>query len=727
MQKIADFIMNKKILPFFIALTLFGTFVVFQSKGNVDNDDPVKARHGRILRNVGQILKEGHFSPMPINDGFSMTVLKAFIENLDSDKNVFLQSDIDDFQVYKDVIDDEIAGKPLESFYTISEVYLKRMNDVYSFYHEMLAQPFNYSVDEKINLDSKETNFPKTEAERKDSWRKRLKYLSLSKYIDLQEEREKNKGKKDFIAKADSTLEREARESVVKQLDRYFGTKRSRENQEELFSVFVNSISGTMDPHSNYFPPVDLRSFNESMSGRFYGIGAQLKEEDGKIKIASLVTSGPAWKNGELKENDEIIKVGQGAAEPVDVTGYSVSDAVKLIRGSQKGSEVRLTVKRVDGTVLVVKILRDEIKLEDTFVKSAIIEGDYKIGYIYLPEFYADFERPNGPRSAVDVAREIEKLKNEKVDGIVFDLRGNGGGSLYDVVQIVGLFIEDGPVVQVKGRDNRSNILKDNDRTVQYSGPLAVLVDETSASASEIFAAAIQDYKRGVVIGSTSTFGKGTVQRQVPITPQRSNLIFSSSDEEDLGSLKLTLQKFYRINGGATQLKGVVPDIILPDRLEYLKFREKDNMQSLKWDEVNQLNYTKWNSDYSIDPIVHSFNSQVTTNPTFSKIKQHVDWLDKNSSRTYSLKIDDYKAYQKQLKEVFKDLDTLYKLETPMMVKNLEVDVKEIESAEDKKEKNDIWLKRLKADIFIDQSVKVVDKMIEQKNTVKRNRLESAP
>ena len=380
-----------------------------------------------------------------IDDTFSKSVLKKFEEDLDAEKNILLQSDIDNFKKFDNKIDDEIHGAELESFFTINEVYLKRLNEVSGLYTDILSKPFDFSKDETVAMDADKVDFPKNEADRQDSWRKRLKFIVLGKFVDMQQEREKNKDKKDYVVKPDSTLERESRDQARRQIERYFSTKKTRETNDENFSTFVNAITGTMDPHTTYFPPIDLRSFNESMSGRFFGIGAQLKEDDGKIKIGSLISGGPAWKSGELKENDEIIKVGQGKQEPVDVTGYAVSDAVKLIRGAEKGSEVRLTVKRIDGTIKVISILRDDIKLEDTYAKSAIINGENKIGYIYLPEFYADFEHPNGPRCAADVAKEIDKLKAEKVDGIVLDLRGNGGGSLYDVVQMAGLFIEDGP------------------------------------------------------------------------------------------------------------------------------------------------------------------------------------------------------------------------------------------------------------------------------------------
>ncbi len=287
-----------------------------------------------------------------------------------------------------------------------------------------------------------------------------------------------------------------------------------------MFSTFLNAITEEMDPHTSYFPPVDARSFNEEISGSFYGIGAQLKEDDNKIVVASLITGGPAWKSGELQVDDEIIKIGEGNAEPVDVTGYAVSDAVKLIRGSEKGTIVKLTVRKVDGTIKVISLSRDQIKLDDTFAKSAIINGAHKIGYIYLPEFYVDYENPNGAKCSDDVAKEIKKLEAENVEGIVIDLRGNGGGSLTEVVKMAGLFVEGGPICQVKGRDERPSELNDLDKSALYNGPLTVMVDENSASASEIFAAAIQDYKRGLIVGSTSTYGKGTVQRTISLNPE---------------------------------------------------------------------------------------------------------------------------------------------------------------------------------------------------------------
>ena len=717
--------MSKKFIPVIVVLTVASVFIAFKTQGRTDGDNP-KSKYTRIVRNVGLLLEQGHYSPKTIDDNFSKQVLKKFLNDIDGDKNIFLQSDIDGFKKFDSKIDDEIHGAELLSFFTISEVYISRLKEAATLYSDMLAKPFDFTKDEEVMLDREKLNNPKTDAERKEIWRKRLKFLALDRYTTALDTREKNKDSANFKFKADSTLEREAREAVKKQMDRFFATKITRENNDENFSTFVNAITGTMDPHTDYFAPVDKRSFDESMKGSFYGIGAQLKEDDGKIKIANLISGGPAWKAGELKPEDEIIKVGQGNDEPVDVTGYSVTDAVKLIRGAAKGSIVKLTIRRSDGTVKILSIARDEIKLDDTFAKSAIINGDRKVGYIWLPEFYVDFQDPNGAKCSEDVAKEIEKLKAENVEGIIMDLRGNGGGSLPEVVKMVGLFIEDGPVCVVKGRgEDKPYQWKDKDKSVLYTGPLTVMVDEFSASASEIFAAAIQDYKRGIVIGSSSTYGKGTVQRNIPLNPESDNAIFSNKNVEDLGSVKLTLQKFYRVNGGATQLKGVIPDIVVPDKYENLKFREKDNTAALPWDEIARAEYKPWTSTISNDVVVKYSDAQIAKNPTFNKIKETADWLEKNSDKAYPLNLVKYREEQKQAKAKNKELEDLYKLNKELSVKNVQVDMTTINAAKEKVEKNTAWLKRISGDIYIDETMRVMNNMITQSATARVNQTQA--
>lgn len=712
--------MSKKFIPVILVLTGASLFIAFSTQGKTDNDNP-KSKYAKVLRNVGIMLEQGHYSPKKIDDAFSKMILKKFTEAMDDDRNIFLQSDIDAFKKFENKIDDEIHGADLESFFVINDLYLKRLNEVSVLYKDLLAKPFDFNKDENIELEPEKLSFPKSEADRTDSWRKRLKYYSLVKYSELQDDREKNKNTKDFVVKADSTLEREARDVVRKQIERLFANKKTHETTDENFSTFVNTITGSMDPHTNYMPPIDKRSFDESMSGSFFGIGAQLKDDDGKIKIASLITGMPAWKSGEIRIDDEIIKIGEGKAEPVDVTGYAVTDAVKLIRGAQKGSEVRLTIKRNDGSTKVVSLLRDEIKLDDTFARSAIINGDHKVGYIYLPEFYVNFDDPTAPKCSEDVAKEIEKLKAEHVEGIVLDLRSNGGGSLPEVVKMAGLFIEDGPICIVQGREEKPYQWKDKDKSVAYSGPLTVLVDEFSASASEIFAAAIQDYKRGIIIGSTSTYGKGTVQRSIPLNPESDNSMFTTNKSEDLGSIKLTLQKFYRINGGATQLRGVTPDIVLPDRMEYLKFREKDNPSALSWDEIGKADYKTWTSTISNDLVINNVNEEIKMNNTFSKIKSDIEWLNQYSDKKYSLNYNKYREEKKKLNATYKELDDLSKLSNALKVTNIAVDTVVINKTKEKIDKNTKWLNNLSNDIYIDESVKVINRMINQANTVKSN------
>lgn len=721
MQKIADFIMSKKFIPVFLVLTAASLFVAFQSQGKNDHDNP-KSKYAKILRNVGIYLEDGHYSPKKIDDSFSQIVLKKFTQDLDDDRNVFLQSDIDGFnKKFGDKIDDEIHGSEILSFFTINEVYTKRRDESFLLVKQLLEKPFDFTANEAVELDREKAVFPKTEEERREVWRKSIKYAVLGKFVELQDDREKNKEKKDFVVKADSTLEREAREYIKKRMERTMANKKAHETNDENFSTFINAITLSMDPHTDYFPPVDKRSFDESMSGSFFGIGAQLKDDDGKIKIASLINGMPAKISGEIAVDDEIIKIGEGKAEPVDVTGYSTTDAVKLIRGAQKGSEVRLTIKKVDGTVKVVSLLRDKINLEETFAKSAVINGEHKVGYIYLPEFYQDFQNPNGPKCSNDVAKEIEKLKAENVEGIIIDLRGNGGGSLSEVVKMAGLFIEDGPVCQVRSRgEDKPVVLKDKDKSILYTGPLTVMVDEMSASASEIFAAAIQDYKRGIIIGSTSTYGKGTVQRNIPLSPESENPFFAAKQAEDLGALKLTLQKFYRINGGATQLKGVTPDIVLPDRLEYVKFREKDNSSALPWDEIEKADYLPWVSNVNESMVVNTVNEEVAKATVFSKIKSSVQWLEANNNKPYSLNITRYREEQKQFKDVFKQMEELSKLTKELNIKSAASDAEVLAADKEKAEKNKQWLKRLSGDIYIDETVRAMNNMIMQITTAKK-------
>lgn len=701
---------SKRSLPVLVIVLVCALFVGFRSLGT--NGTPPPGKYEKILHNVGEILQQVHYSPKKVDDTFSKEVFKKFLATVDVEKNTFLQSDIQSLRKYETTLDDEINGADVVFVPAVSLIYKNRVLESEQITKEILTKPFEFTTDEMVMLDPENLDYPKNEAEKKERWRKRLKYLALERYADILDNQEKTKGKPGYVAKTNAEMEKEAREKVTKIINRMFEKLKLKYSDDDRFNQYVNVVTSTMDPHTSFFPPVDKRYFDEQMSGRFFGIGASLNEVDGNIKIASLITGSPAWKSGEVTVGDIVLKVAQGTEEPVDMVGFETQDAVKLIRG-KKGTEVRLTLRKSDGSVKVVPIIRDEIVQDETFARSAVVaNGKSKIGFIWLPEFYADFDNPKGNRCAVDVAKEIIKLKEQKIDGIVMDLRNNGGGSLYDVVQMVGLFIEDGPIVQVKDRDGKPSVLRDRDKTILYDGPLAVMVNEFSASASEIFAAAIQDYKRGIVIGSTTTYGKGTVQRNIGLDKETG--MYTSNSE--LGTIKLTLQKFYRINGGSTQLKGVSSDVVIPDVLEKSKLREKDDPDALAWDEIQKSPYNTWKAPYDINAVTKNSQQRVDANPAFNLIKTNTEWLEEQNDKSYSLNLEKYRENKKKISSTVKQFETLNKL-------SREIDVEDVPGAEerfgsdkDKLERYKNWKKSLKNDIYLDEALNAVNDMVYQKN-----------
>jgi carboxyl-terminal processing protease len=711
MPKAIKYLISMKRLPIVIAMVIAGVFLAFNTMGTSNTPPPTK--YEKILQMVGEYLRQGHFSPKDINDEFSKKVYNLYFEDLDPDKNIFLQQDLASLNQFSTKIDDEIKGAPVQFFLEAGKLFNKRVEEAAGIYKEVLSKPFDFNVNEAVVTDPKKINFPASEAERKEMWRKRLKYLVLQRYTDLLDARESNKGKEGFTVKTDQALEEEARNKVKASMDRTFERYRTKFDDDEKFSVFVNTITSMMDLHTEYMLPLDKRYFDETLSGSFDGIGAQLGSDEGNIKIVAIIPGGPAQKSNQMEIGDVIVRIGQGSDTPVEVAGFDVTDAVKLIRG-KKGTEVRLTLRKKDGTLKTVSLIRDKIVQDESYVRSAIInQGSSKIGYIFLPEFYANFNDPTDPhRSAVDVENEVRKLKAEKVDGIVIDLRNNGGGSLNDVVQMAGLFIDHGPIVQVKSRGRQPEVLKDNDDGVLYDGPLAVMVNELSASASEIFAAAMQDYGRAVIIGSTSTYGKGSVQRSIGLDPD--NFLSSNSD---LGSLKLTLQKFYRISGGSTQLKGVVPDIVIPDFYEYLKIREKDNWNALPYDEINKANYTMWQPGFNYQTVENLAKARVASDSVFQLIKQETDILAKQDDKEYPLEISQFRKEQRITRDAVKKIENLIKLDKALQVSFLPQDQDRYVSADkDKTERYKQWLNNLSKDLYVDEAVKVINDMVTQQN-----------
>lgn len=705
-----------KRLPIVIVMVITGVFIAFNTMGKTNADPPTK--YEKIMRLIGEMLSEGHYSPKDINDDFSKKVFNKYFEELDGEKNIFLQQDINALSKYATKIDDELKGAPVTFFLEVNKIYNKRIEEAALIYKEILSKPFDFTVKEMVSTDPSKMKFASSEAERREAWRKRLKYVVLQRYVDQLDARESNKGKEGAIDKTDAELEKESREKILVSMDRTFDRYRTKFTEEEKFSVFVNTIAELMDPHTEFMAPVDKRSFDEMLSGSFFGIGAQLSYDEGNIKIASVLPGGPAKKSGEVEVGDVIVKVSQGKENGVELAGYAVEDAVKIIRGKE-GTPVTLTLRKKDGTLKNLTLIRAKIVQDESYVRSAVInEGTSKIGYIYLPDFYANFNDPSDPhRSSVDVAEEVKKLKAEKVDGIVLDLRNNGGGALYDVIQIAGLFIDQGPVVQVKDRGNRQpEVMRDKNSGVLYDGPLAVMVNEFSASASEILAAAIQDYGRGIVIGSTSTYGKGTVQRSYGLDPA-SNFMNTNAE---LGSLKLTLQKYYRVNGGSVQLKGVVPDIVIPDYYEYLKFREKDNPNALPYDEIDRAKYQLFQPGFSFETVKNLANARIGNDSVFTLIKQATNILAKQDDKTYPLEIGQFRQEQKVTRDAVKRIEKLIKLDQAMNISFLKQDEQRYvseDSAKTERYKN--WLTNVSKDRYVDEAVKVIHDMVNQYNLAK--------
>ena len=700
----------------FATVFLFGVlFFAFNTFKKEDQESP-ELRQRKLLSTIGQLLESEHYSPRNIDDAFSKEVFNAYFKALDPEKNTFLQSDLDNLSNYSTTIDDEIHGANIAFQPAVSRIYAQRIVETKAIFNQVMDQPFDFNVDDSVLLNTDKMTYPKDEIERAKRWEMLLKYRTIERYASLLEEREKNKGKDKYVYKADSTLESESRAYVKKSYKKRIESFEKTFTKEKQFELFLNAITGLMDPHTDYLAPIEKRSFTEQMSGVIYGIGAQLTQDDFGIRIASIQPGGPAWKSGQIVVNDVIVKIAQGAEEPVDVSGYETTDAVKLIRGNL-GTEVRLTFRKPDGTFKVVSLIREKIVLDEGYARSVVIQnGEDKYGYILLPDFYADFEREDGHRCSEDVAAEIKKLKAENVKGIVIDVRFNGGGSLYEVVQMAGLFIDKGPVVQIRNKEGRSQTLYDETPGILYDGPLVVMANEFSASASEIFAGAIQDYKRGIVVGSSSTYGKGTVQRNVAFGKPLDSL----GIQTEYGAVKLTFQKFYRITGSSTQKKGVAPDVILPDEYEYLKYREKDNASALSWDEMERAKYMVWPNNAQLAQVVQSTNLNIKNDTALNKFKENLLWVSNQIETPVYLKLDKYQAFKKRVQEVSKQNEQALKLKTPMKLAPIKVDYNKFYNNPDKSKQDryQAWIKDLAKDFQLNESSKILAALNKKTTTI---------
>lgn len=693
---------NYKILLVIITLSVALWSFIPKEKAS----DPEKDK--LLIELLAFVIEKGHYNPAAIDDAFSKGVYKDYLNALDPSKRFFLQSDIDEFAKYETKIDDFIREKDLTFFDLTYARLMKRMDESKSYYKEALANPFDYKKDENFNTDYETMPYSKNVQELKERWRLQLKLSALSSLVEKQKLEEDKLKNKEAIKKSEpktfQQLEKETRESTLNSLNDNFNFIADL-NREDWFSVYVNAIASRFDPHTSYMAPSEKERFDVSMSGKLEGIGARLQKKGDFTEISELISGGPAWRGKQLESGDMVLKVAQGDAEPVDVVGMRLDDVVKKIKGP-KGTEVRLTVKKTDGTIKVITIIRDEVEIEETYVKSSIVEKDgFKYGVIYLPKFYINFEDINSRDAGKDVAIEVERLKNEGVQGIVMDVRDNGGGSLKTVVDIAGLFIEQGPIVQIKSAAGKKEVLYDRDIKVQWDGPLVVMINEFSASASEILAAAIQDYKRGVIIGSKQSYGKGTVQNVIDL-----NQFVRGSTYGDLGALKTTTQKFYRINGGSTQLEGVKSDIAIPDKYSYLKMGERDIDNAMPWDKIDPADFKIWDKQNNFDLAIAESKTRMKNNAQMKLIDENAKWLDeRNKENVYSLNIDKFKAEQKSLEDKNKKYKSIVDYKNAFEFKSLPYEIESMNNDSVLKEKRDRWHESLSKDIYIEEAIHILN------------------
>ena len=666
-------------------------------------NDPDKDK--MLVQIITYVLERGHFDPKVLDDNFSAEVYSDYLENLDPYKRYFLQSDINEFEAFKTELDDQLKAYDISFFNLTHKRLEQRLQETRSIYKEILESPVDYNKEEVFNSDYKSLKYAKNKKQLKERWRLQLKYSSIANYDDLlaeqESELEKDAG---YKVKSDKEIEQEARELTLTSLNEYYAIIDDLE-RKDWFSVYINSIVEEFDPHTYYFAPEDKDRFDMSMSGSFEGIGARLQKKMDQVKVNEIISGGPAWRGQELEVGDVILKVRQEDEEQaLSIVGMRLDNAIKFIKGP-KGTTVVLTVKKVDGTLQDISITRDVVELEETYAKSSIVEkNEKKFGVINLPKFYIDFEDYKSRNAASDIKLEIERLKEQGMEGLVIDLRNNGGGSLQTVVDMAGLFIKDGPIVQIKSTGEPKEILKDKDKSIVWDGPLVILVNELSASASEILAAAMQDYKRAIVIGSKQTYGKGTVQNVVDL-----NRMVRNNKSGDMGALKLTTQKFYRINGGSTQLEGVKSDVVVPDRYSFIEVGEKDQENPLPWDKIDAVDFELWDSYFDYDDTIKKSKERMSNNEQLKLIEESAKWIKTiRDENTHPLNYSKYKQRLVLSEKEAERFDKISDYKTNLSFESLPYEQRLFDTDTILKEKRKRWHESLSQDVYMEEALNVL-------------------
>lgn len=699
----------KPSLLFFSFLGIIGIAFFLERFVPFNGTQPNPQKEAVLMRSIIEGLNRLHYQPKPLDDDFSVHVFNLYLKEIDGGKRFFTQTDIDQLKGFEKQLDDEAQAGTFEFFDRTVQIMELVLPKTQTWYREMLSKPMDFSKEETLESDGKKLGWAKNDAELRDRWEKWMKYEVLTRITDEQENQEKPefKGEKKNFAQ----LEADARKKLLDVYDKWYKRMQKTDRARRL-EGYLTAFTNVFDPHTEYFSPKEKETFDIRMSGKLEGIGARLQSDGEKTTVTEIVPGGPAWKQGDLAPKDVVIKVAQNNEEPVDVMGWDIDDVVSKIRGP-KGTVVKLTVQKNDGSTKVITITRDVVIMEEGFAKSLLLnaaEMSERVGYIYLPNFYADFTPQGLTSCAIDVAKEIEKLKKENVKGIILDLRNNGGGSLRDVVQMSGLFIEQGPIVQIKGRTRTTpEVMEDNDPKVQWGGPLIVMVNGFSASASEILAAAMQDYGRAVIVGSAGTYGKGTVQRFF-------DLDNATGDEsiKPLGVVKMTVQKFYRITGKTTQLEGVVPDIVLPDSYNYVDLGERENDYPLQSNTIQPVTFNQ-NAYHIVNmaKLQNASASRVQKNETFQLVSENALRLKKQKEQSmYPLQMDKYRQWDKKATEEARRFENMFKPIDGFTIANLDADMPQIQSDTARLGRNEGWLKDKKKDIQLYEALHIMNDMI---------------
>ena len=693
--------MSKNLFTLLIAFIMCLASCSFVSK-DFDTSD----KDNLIIQLITYVLDQAHYLDKEINDEFSEKVFDTFLENLDPYKRYFYASDIEEFSKYKYLIDDAFKNPNLDFFELVYKRYTKRMLESEKIFNDILSKPFDFNKDEVCECDFEELDYVKTKDQLFDRWRKLLKIYVIEIYHnEIEDDLRKSKENSDFILRKPVLIEQKTRESLKEIMQQNYVFISEEMQRSDWFSVYINSFVSQYDPNTSYLDPESKDRFDVDMSGNYAGIGARLQKKIDKVEITEVISGGPAWRDNILEKGDAILKVRQdNEDEPVGILNMRLSEAVKLIKG-KKGTKVHLTVKKLDGTVNEVTVKRDIVLLEETYIKSSIVEKDNNTyGLINIPKFYIDFDNQSNRDAAKDLRTEIERLKEQGIQGLVIDLRNNGGGALKTVVEMAGMFIKNGPVVQVKYFDKEKQVLSDRDRSVLWTGPLVILVNEGSASASEILAAAMQDYKRAIIIGGNQTWGKGTVQNVFPL-----NRMVKGNTNGDLGALRYTTQKYYRINGGSVQLEGVKSDINVPYRYKYLEFGEKDSENPLQWDEIDKVEFDTWNSNFNFDEAITQSNKRMADNEYLKLIDENAKWIKSiRDNKLINLNYDKFKLELEENSSISKKFKALNDYSMNYSFKSLPYELDLIKNDSVLGLKRERWHKSLNKDFYIDEALNVL-------------------